>query len=116
MADSIERLVKVKLPAGGIVYVRLSIASTIIVGPGPRPKRWGFVLQHSLDGEAALTVDCEIDRGSAREVRGMKAGATGTKMIAAAKKAGAGKAAPVSKKPRTTKSIRVGPGGRMGGG
>ena len=56
-----SREIRIALRSGHVVVCRISVASTIIVGPGPRPKRDESLLASCIDDERVLTVGIEVD-------------------------------------------------------
>ena len=62
---TIEEEVKVKLPGGGFINIRITIASVPKVGPGPRPNREEMLLIRRIDEQQVLTISAELFHATA---------------------------------------------------
>lgn len=76
-SGTIEEEVKVKLPGGGFINIRITIASVPKVGPGPRPNRDEMLLIRRIDEKQVLTINAELLRATAAPTVGTGGPPTG---------------------------------------
>ena len=56
----VEEALKVKVPGGGVIDFRITIASAPKVGPGPRPRHEEMLLIRRISEEQVLTISAEL--------------------------------------------------------
>ncbi|MGH8062422.1 MAG: hypothetical protein ACREO7_10485 [Pseudoxanthomonas sp.] len=61
----VEEEFQVKLPGGGFIGFRITIASVPKVGPGPRPNMEEIFLVRRIGEEQVLTISAELFRATA---------------------------------------------------
>ena len=66
--QNFNQVIRIPLSNNRVILCRIDLGGTIVVGPGPRPKKEGAILAHRIDDDSVLTIEIAIVSAEAASI------------------------------------------------